>query len=178
MHRFTAVRRAAIVAAALGLLAIQGCGGPDAGELVKESTSNYMTKNFSLSKTSEGKRIAVDGYLDFNSSGTFRFKSGETRVIGLYTKPDAKGYSLVSFSAKLDSFQNNTLDLPTSGSMSKARFVDNKGDKHLFTTKVRVSGTIKYVNMRPVELRDAETKRTETHYSYELENIRFDLAPH
>jgi hypothetical protein len=49
--------------------------------------------------------------------------------------------------------------------------VDNAANTHPITQRVRVSGTIKYVNMRPTEIR---IRGTEKRYGYDLQSVRFD----
>jgi hypothetical protein len=52
--------------------------------------------------------------------------------------------------------------------------VDNAANKHPITQKVRVSGTIKYVDMRPTEIRIPSTNTVEKRYGYDLQSVRFD----
>jgi hypothetical protein len=160
---------------AIALLLVSACGsGENVGELVKASTSEYMTDKFEKNKDNEGRRISVDGYLHHNTVGTFRYKINQKVLFHLHTEANGKGDSLLSFPVRISGLKNNSISLVSGGTIADAKFTDNSGAAHPLVKKVRVSGTIKYVDMRPVELRIPGTNQIEKRYAYDLEAVRFD----
>ncbi len=132
------------------------CRDTSTGELIKESSKKYVNETLNYKTDYQNKRIALEGFI--YPKETTDIEAG-IATLEISTQPKSGGDNLADVKISLGEGKNEVI-MPTQGKgkeviykttqydidESKLKFVDNEGNQHPITDKVRLSGTVKYVD--------------------------------
>ncbi|HYC68191.1 hypothetical protein [Brevundimonas sp.] len=140
-------------AVAAVVLALSGCGAPEAPPVLIEASQVQPLLQFS--DELNGQRVAVDGYVHINDGP--EGSGGAAMLYTLTSRPRGQGDDLILFAAEIGTGPNQ-IDLPVLGregipgfpaageiltvDVTNARFRDLAGAAHSIRDKVRVTGRV------------------------------------
>ena len=167
-----------------------GCSGPQSAQPLARSDKATVRQQLDTQTSYHGKRVALEGYL-FLANNTASEEEGRLYV-SLYTEPMGAGERLVDLLVGAGQGKNQ-LHLPTTGKgksagynttqykldLSGARVFFHDGSAHDLKTRVRVSGTVRYVPQREggfSHQEDPLNKGVQL-YPFSLESLRLEAAP-
>lgn len=164
------------------------CADNSQGELVRESTKNHVNEILNHKTDLHKKRIALHGYIYPKDTTDL---SGGTATIIIGTQPGGKGDTLADIEVGTGGDKNEVV-IPTKGEgkekiykttefqidESGLKFFDNEGNQHPITDKVRLSGTVNYVDHFEggfSHMPDPMNKGKEL-YPFVLKDVRLDAV--
>lgn len=175
-----------ICLSASALFFLSACSNSSKGELLKESTKSFVRENLDYKTDYHKKRIAVDGYLWI---GSLRMENNKLNV-ALYTKPGGAGDQLLDIATERADSPNAVMFPMKNGksagyntteheiNLDQMTFRDNDNNQFPVSQKMRVSGTVTYVeNFQSgfSKMPDPLNKGKEL-YPFTLESARFDIV--
>lgn len=162
------------------------CNSNSEGELLKNSTEEYVKNNVQYSTELNGKRIAIEGYVTF-STADIENKMAE---VELSDKPISGGATLIHFEINEGTGKNSisfgeTSNARTGGfrttvsdvEFDKVRIYDNEGNAYPLTQKIKLSGNLSYVKGMDGNFTSMEAfDKGKTQYNPEFKNVRVDVV--
>lgn len=170
----------------LSALLFTSCSQNSVGEPLKESTVKSVKETLHHNTDKDGKRVSVDGYMDFNGS------SEDKGIVTLlfFTQPGGTGNRLLNFNIKRGNGKNEIyIETSSKGKkdgpnaiaydvdIDKLKFQDNEGTSYPLTQKIKLSGTVNYnKNFEGIYFStdDIDSPRKKD-YVYSFEDVRIDV---
>lgn len=176
-------RRHLLTLSALTLLIACGSAGTQ-GTVIAGDTAT-INQRLDWATTMQGERISVDGYIWMTDTED---DNGEV-TLSLQTAANGAGTSLLSFDIQRGDGANEIL-LNTEETASKSavrrefnvdmasvRYNDNAGAPHPWSQRVRLSGTVEYVEDFQGGYSKISGPGNRDYYSWALTDVRLDTAP-
>ena len=170
------------------LLLLAGCANTTPGELFTPASKSNVQEKLDWQTTYQKKRIAMDGFLFLRGSSE---ESAGSVEMALYTQPMGEGERLVDLKAGTGTGKDE-VHLPTIGKgksagyqrtelkvdVEAATYSDHDGKTHPLKDKMRLSGTVLYVDHFQggfSHMADPMNKGKDI-YAFSLSDVRFDPA--
>jgi hypothetical protein len=175
--------RLAFALSMLGVLS--ACGGAGTQGEVIAGNPTVINQRLDWVTTMQGERVSVDGYIWMSDTED----DNGTVNLALDTAPRGGGTTLLSFNVDRGTGANEVFLSTALASrtaygvdtynvdIAAARFTDNAGTQHPWTQRVRLSGTVEYVESFQGGYSKIPGSGGHDMYMWKLTDVRLDPAP-